>query len=95
MEFGSLSINVDGAYYRYEPLSRQLLPAIRNIASDVFIGLFQRDNGPAHRTRPIVEPLSREMPLLVGLVLCPPNSPDLNLVDSSVWGSCSNACNIH
>ena len=39
--------NVNGAYYRDELLSKQLLPAIRHIAGDTFV--FQQDSVPSHR----------------------------------------------
>jgi len=40
-------------YYREELLSKQLLPAIRSIAGDLYV--FHQDNAPAHRARQTVE----------------------------------------
>ena len=40
---------LNGQYYRDVLLMQKLLPAIRNIAGDVFV--FQQDNAPAHRAR--------------------------------------------
>ena len=46
-------VKVDGAYYRDVLLSHQMLPAIRNLAGDVFV--FQQESAPAHRARATVE----------------------------------------
>jgi len=46
---------------------------------------FQQDSAAAHRTRTTVEFLEREIPEFITLIVWPPNSPDLNLVDYSVW----------
>lgn len=75
---------VDGSYYREELLSKELLPAIRSIAGDLYV--FQQDNAPAHRARQTVELLRRETPDFIGPDMWPPNSPDLNPVDYCVWG---------
>jgi len=44
-------------------LMQKLLPAIRNIAGDMFV--FQHDNAPAHRARDRVELLRRETPKFI------------------------------
>lgn len=77
-------VKVNGQYYRDVLLSQQMLPAIRNVASDLFV--FQQDSPPAHRARETVELLKRETPDFIGPDLWPPNSPDLNPVDYKIWG---------
>jgi len=56
---------------------------IRRVSGDWYI--FQPDSAPAHRARATVEFMERETPLFVSPLLWPPNSPDLNPVDYSVW----------
>ena len=51
-------------------------------------GTFSRpDSAPAHRARATVEFLEREMPQFILPLLWPPNSPDLNPVEYSVWST--------
>ena len=61
-----------------------LVPAIREQSSDFFI--FQQDSVPAHRAYDTVEMLRRETPAFISPSLWPPNSPDLNPVDYTIWG---------
>ena len=61
-----------------------MLPAIKHIAGDVFV--FQQDSAPAHRARETIELLQRETPQFISPDLWPPNSPDLNPVDYTIWG---------
>ena len=75
---------IDGSYYREELLSKELLPAIRSIAGDLYA--FQQDNAPAHRARQMVELLRRETPDFIGHDMWPLHSPDLNPVGYCVWG---------
>jgi len=42
-------MKVNGQYYRDVLLSQQMLPAIKDVASDTFV--FQQDNAPSHRAR--------------------------------------------
>jgi transposase len=56
---------------------------MRHIAGDMFI--FQQDSAPAHRARETIEYLSRNAPYFIGPEIWPPNSPDLNPVDYSIW----------
>ena len=77
-------VKINGQYYRDVLLSQELLPAIREIAGDVFV--FQQDGAPAHRARETVEFLRRDTPDFIAPDLWPPNSPDLNPVDYKIWG---------
>ena len=77
-------VKVNGAYYRDVLLQKEMLPAIRSVAGELFI--FQQDSAPAHRARETVLLLEREIPRFISPDLWPPNSPDLNPVDYKVWG---------
>jgi len=66
-------------------LSQQLLLAIRQISGEFFI--FQEDSAAAHRARHTISLLERNTPAFIAPDLWPPNSPDINPVDSkSGWG---------
>jgi len=85
-------VKFNGAYYRDVLLDRHLLPASRSVAGDFFT--FQQDNAPAHRAGDTVEFLYRNTPDFISLLLWPPNSPDLNLVDYEVGACSSNASTV-
>ena len=72
---------VDGSYYREELLAKELLPAIRSIAGDVYV---LQDNAPAHRARQTVELLRRETRQTSLEQTCG-HRTDLNPVDYCVW----------
>jgi inhibitor of nuclear factor kappa-B kinase subunit alpha len=74
---------INGQYYRDVMLAQHLLPQMRHIAGNMFI--FQQDSAPAHRARETIEYLSRNAPYFIGPEIWPPNSPDLNPVDYSIW----------
>ena len=61
---------------------QDLLPNIREI-TEYFI--FQQDGAPAHRARDTVRILETETPDFIRPTLWPPNNPDLNPVDYSIW----------
>jgi len=68
---------------KYLVLLRQgLLPEMREL-SNFFT--FQQDSAPAHRARPTVELLEKEVPDFISPSMWPPNSPDLNPVDCKIW----------
>ena len=46
--FNDPGMKVNGQYYRDVLLSQQMLPAIKHVASDIFV--FQQDNALSHRT---------------------------------------------
>jgi len=64
-------------------LTQHLLPTMSHISRNMFI--FQQDSAPAHRARETIELLSRDTPDFIGPEMWPPNSPDLNPVDYSIW----------
>jgi len=73
----------NGQYYRNVLLSQQILPAIKHVASDMFV--FQQDNARSISScKDAIKQLQQEMPDFIGPDLWPPNSPDLNLVDYKV-----------
>ena len=77
-------VKINRDYYRDTVFGQMLLPDIWCISGDTFI--FQQDSAPAHRARATVEFLGRETPEFIPPELWPPNSPDLNPIDYSVWG---------
>lgn len=77
-------VKVNGAYYRNNLLAQKLLPDIRKISQGEFF-VFQQDGAPAHRARDTVAFLEQETPDFIPPTLWPPNSPDLNPVDYSIW----------
>jgi len=77
-------VEVNGQYYRDVLLSHQMIPAIKQVAADMFV--FQQDSAPAHHAHDSIQLLQRETPDFIGPDLWPPNSPDLNPVDYKIWG---------
>lgn len=77
-------VKIDGQYYRNFVLREMLLPEIRHISGGFFI--FQQDSAPAHRANATIELLKKDTPDFIPPDLWPPNSPDLNPVDYSIWG---------
>ena len=84
-------VKVNGQYYRDVVLSQQMIPAIKQVAGDMFV--FQEDSAPAHRARDTIQLLQRETPDFIGPDFWPPNSPDLNPVDCKIWGVSSGCMN--
>ena len=76
---------VNSVYYCDEVLARGLLRDIRQL-SGVDGYIFQQDGAPAHRSRHTVAYLNANVPELIEPENWPPNSPDLNPVDYSIWG---------
>ena len=79
---GTRGVNSD--YYQNTVLLSMLLPDIRSVFGDYYV--FQQDGAPAHRARDTVTMLQRETPEFIPPEMWPPNSPDLNPVDYSIWG---------
>ena len=47
-----------GQYYRDVLLSQQMIPAMKQVAGDMFV--FKQDSAPAHRARDTIQLLQRE-----------------------------------
>jgi len=72
-------------YYRDNVLEQGLLLAIHHILNNDFV--FQQDGAPAHRSHHTVACLRSNVPEFIERKIWPPNSPDLNPMDYSVWGA--------
>jgi len=57
-------VKVNGQYYRNVLLSRQMIPAIKQVAGDIFV--FQQDSALAHGARDTIHLLQRETPDFIG-----------------------------
>jgi len=79
-----LGVKINGAYYRDGVLRQMLLPDIRAASGNEFF-VFQQDSVPSHHVKDTVALLDHEMPNFIPPALWPPNSPDLNPVDYTVW----------
>ena len=88
--FVNPGVKVNGQYYCDVLLSQQMIPAIKQVAGDIFV--FQQDSAPAYRARDTFQLLQREREReretldFIGPDLWPPNSPDPNPVDYKIWG---------
>src|SRR6218665_1540234 len=80
---------VNSFYYCYTVLHQGLLPDVTAHSGDNLT--FQQDGTPAHRLRKTVAFLTAHVPDFEEPENWPPNSPDLNPVDYSMWGV-STAC---
>lgn len=76
---------VNSVYYCDEVLAKGLLPDIRRLSGNEFT--FQQDGAPCHRSKHTVTYLKANVPDFIQPNNWPPNSPDLNPVDYSIWGS--------
>src|SRR6218665_2993091 len=71
-------------YYRDNLLAQKLLPDLFRLSQGGFF-VFQQDGAPAHRARDTVAFLEQRVPDFIPPTLWPPNSPNLNPVDYSIW----------
>src|SRR6218665_742255 len=74
---------VNSSYYCDVVLHQGLPPDITAYSGDNFA--FQQEGAPAHRSRKTVAFLTAHVPDFIEAENWPPNSPDLNLVDYSIW----------
>jgi len=77
-------VKINETYYRDLVLRQMLLPDIRAASGSEFI-VFQQDSVQSHRAKDTVALLDQETPDFIPPTLWPPNSPDLNSVDYTVW----------
>ena len=83
--FVDRGVKANGQYYRDVLLSQQMIPAIKQVAGDMFV--FQQDSAPAHHTMiPSSCCRERETTDFIGPDLWLPTSADLNPVDYKIWG---------
>jgi len=66
-------------------LAKFLLLVIRRLSGNDFT--FQQDGAPSHRLKHTVAYLKTNVPSFIQPSNWPPNSPDLNPVDYSIWGA--------
>ena len=84
LHFLAPGVKVNGDYYRNTVLLNMLLLDIRSVFGEYYV--FQQHGAPAHRARDMLTMLQRETPEFIPPEMWPPNSPDLNPVDYSIWG---------
>ena len=77
-------VKINGAYYHDVVLRQMLLPDIGAASGSEFF-VFQQDSVPSHRAKDTVALVDQETPDFIPPALWPPNSPDLNPVDYTVW----------
>jgi len=76
---------VNSAYYCNHVLKNGLLPDIRRLSGNNFT--FQQDGEPSHTSKHTVAFLQKSVPDFIEPSNWPPNSPDMNPVDYSIWGA--------
>jgi len=64
--FVDSGMKVNGQYYHDVLLSQQLLPAIKHVASDMFV--FQQDNTPSRRARTPLNSYSKKRRISLVLI---------------------------
>jgi hypothetical protein len=82
LHFVTEKVKVNGSYYTEQPLP-QLIDDCRKLMHDDF--LFQQDGAPAHTSKQAQDWLKHNCPECVNKDEWPPNSPDLNPLDFSIW----------
>jgi hypothetical protein len=83
LHFVPEKVKVNSNYYTEQLLPR-LIDDCRQLMHDDF--LFQQDGAPAHTSKQAQDWLEHHCPEFVNKDEWPPNSPDLNPLDFSIWG---------
>ena len=83
LHFVPEKVKVNSSYYTEQLLPR-LIDDCRQLMHDDF--LFQQDGAPAHTSKQAQDWLEHHCPEFVNKDEWPPNSPDLNPLDFSIWG---------
>jgi len=83
LHFVDEKVKVNAEYYM-KSLLPQLLSDCHTLLGNDFI--FQQDGAPAHTARQAQQFVQSECPEFITKDEWPPNSPDLNPLDYSVWG---------
>ena len=83
LHFVPEKVKVNSSYYTEQLLPR-LIDDCRQLMHDDFF--FQQDGAPAHTSKQAQDWLERHCPDFINKDEWPPNSPDLNPLDFSIWG---------
>jgi len=82
----NVSAKINSAYYCDRVFDNGLLPHIRTQCR-LHHWTLQQDGAPSHTAKNTIDFLSRENIDFIEPDMWPPNSPDLNPVDYSIWGA--------
>ena len=72
-------------YYHDNLLAKLEATAIHILDIPGWVLVIRQDGAPVHRARDTVAFLERKVPDFISPALWPPNSPDLNPIDHSIW----------
>jgi transposase len=90
IHFIDQGIRIDGEYYRNK-LLKNMIPEMNALANGKFVAakgeyVFMQDGARAHTAGESLQYLRENVPQLLEPEMWPPNSPDLNPCDYSIWG---------
>ena len=80
--FVNLGVKINSDVYQTDILAT-ILPEMETISDDY---TFQQDGAPSHTSRATIRYLQENCPDFIEPSCWPPNSPDLNPVDYTIWG---------
>lgn len=83
--FVQSGVKINKDYYIKEVLEKHLVPWTKKHFGKKR-WTFQQDSAPAHKAKMTIEWLEQHVPNFIPPSEWPPNSPDLNPLDFSVWG---------
>ena len=78
-------VKINANYYSKNVLKKVLKPESDKLYQQGN-WIFQQDSAPAHKSRKVQNWLKNEIPEFISTLEWPPNSPDLNPLDYSIWG---------